>query len=61
MAEKKNEKDKIQPSVNEPEAVYAKKKPISEIASDEYVTLEEFRVEAKKQARKLLNEHGIHS
>ena len=47
-------------NLNEPKTQYAKKYKKLAVDSSEYITIEEFRAEAKKRARKLLKEHGIH-
>lgn len=47
-------------NLKEPKPQYAKKSKKHIVGSSEYITLEEFRAEAKKRARKLLKEHGIH-
>ena len=53
-------KDASQSNVNEPMPVYTQDTQNSSVITD-YVTLEEFRIEAKKRARKLLKENGIDS
>ena len=46
-------------NAKEPDAVYSVKQNSVFHNRDEYVSLEEFRVEAKKRARKFLKDHGI--
>ena len=59
--ENKYSKQDTPPSdVNEPVAPYTKDTQNSSVITD-YVTLEEFRVEAKKRAKKLLKDNGTDS
>ena len=46
--------------VSEPETAYETQKKTESNPPEGYVTLEEFRIEAKKRVRKLLNENGIY-
>ena len=44
----------------EPQTVYFAQQNSNPNSSDEYMTLEEFRIEAKKRAKQFLLSYGIH-
>ena len=48
-------------SLNEARQEYLTKPATTPISAGDYVTIEEFRVEAKKRAKVFLEKHGLHS
>jgi len=47
--------------LREPQQEYITKPTTTFAPSENYVTVEEFRVEAKKRAKSFLEKHGLHS
>ncbi len=47
--------------LHEPQQEYTTKPKTTFAPSENYVTVEEFRVEAKKRAKTFLKKHGLHS
>ncbi len=64
MGKKESNKTKIEVleemQLKEQEPTYSTIKEKKVINPSDYVTLEEFRAEAKKRARKLLKDYGVH-
>lgn len=48
-------------SLNESRQEYLTKSTATPFSTGDYVTIEEFRVEAKKRAKVFLEKHGLHS
>ena len=52
--------DKKQGLLNEPANAYTTQQNHKHHIADEYMSLEEFRIEAQKRAKQFLLSHGIH-
>ena len=48
-------------TLNEPQPFYKMEEPATRIVSQDYISIEDFRIEAKKRVFNLLKKNGIHS
>jgi|GEM_PF-6135031 len=48
-------------TLNEPQPFYKMEEPASQTVSQDYIPIEDFRIEAKKRVFNLLKKNGIHS